>query len=271
MIPKISITVSDITVTYKNGHTALRNTNFSLPEGTIAALVGVNGSGKSTLLKAIMGFVHLASGSVSISGMSTRQALQRSLIAYVPQTEIIDWSFPVLVEDMVMMGRYGHMGVLRIPCKQDKLFVTKSLERVDMLMLRHRHIGELSAGQRKLLFLARAIAQQGKIILLDEPFTSVDVKTETKIINLLRELRSEGKTIFVATHNLGTVSTFCDHAVIVKNTVLASGPTETTLTLENLERAFGGMLRQLPLNTSGVKIITDGELPFVSHRQTGDN
>ncbi|HHA1936388.1 TPA: ATP-binding cassette domain-containing protein, partial [Enterobacter ludwigii] len=120
MIKTTGIVVSDITVNYKNGHTALRNTSFSLPRGAIASLIGTNGSGKSTLFKAIMGFVHLASGSISILGMSTRQALQRNLIAYVPQSEKVDWSFPLLVEDMVMMGRYGHMGMLRIPGKKDR-------------------------------------------------------------------------------------------------------------------------------------------------------
>ncbi|KLP40185.1 manganese/iron ABC transporter ATP-binding protein [Enterobacter ludwigii] len=267
MIKTTGIVVSDITVNYKNGHTALRNTSFSLPRGAIASLIGTNGSGKSTLFKAIMGFVHLASGSISILGMSTRQALQRNLIAYVPQSEKVDWSFPLLVEDMVMMGRYGHMGMLRIPGKKDRDLVLESLDRVDMLALCHRQIGELSAGQRKLLFLARAIAQQGDIILLDEPFASVDVKTEIKINSLLNELSNDGKTILVSTHNLGAASVYCDHTVIVKGTVLASGPTETTLTIENLERAFGGMLRQLVLSTSGDKIITDGEFPFVSRLQ----
>ena len=212
------IVVNDVTVTWRNGHTALRDASFTVPGGSIAALVGVNGSGKSTLFKAIMGFVRLTSGKISVLGIPTRQALQKNLVAYVPQSEEVDWSFPVLVEDVVMMGRYGHMGMLRIAKKRDRQIVTDALERVDMVDFRHRQIGELSGGQKKRVFLARAIAQQGDVILLDEPFTGVDVKTEAKIISLLRELRAEGKTMLVSTHNLGSVTTFCDYTVMVKGT-----------------------------------------------------
>ncbi|MBV8043175.1 iron/manganese ABC transporter ATP-binding protein SitB [Pluralibacter sp.] len=261
-----SIAVSDVTVTYRNGHTALHDATFQVPGGSIAALVGVNGSGKSTLFKAIMGFVRLATGSISVLGIPTRQALRRNLVAYVPQAEEVDWSFPVLVEDVVMMGRYGHMGMLRIPKENDRRIVAEALERVDMTSFRHRQIGELSGGQKKRVFLARAIAQQGEVILLDEPFTGVDVKTEAKIISLLRELRDEGKTMLVSTHNLGSVTEFCDYTVMVKGTVLASGPTETTFTTENLERAFSGVLRHVALNGSEDNIITDDERPFVSRR-----
>lgn len=260
------IVVSDVTVTYRNGHTALRDASFSVPGGSIAALVGVNGSGKSTLFKAVMGFVRLAAGNISILGMPTRLALRKNLVAYVPQSEEVDWSFPVLVEDVVMMGRYGHMGMLRRPKEQDRRIVTEALARVDMLALRHRQIGELSGGQKKRIFLARAIAQQGEVILLDEPFTGVDVKTEARIISLLRELREEGKTMLVSTHNLGSVTEFCDYTVMVKGTVLASGPTESTFTADNLERAFSGVLRHVVLSGSEERIITDDERPFVAHR-----
>src|SRR5690606_23563421 len=126
------IVVSDVTVTYRNGHTALRNATFSVPGGSIAALVGVNGSGKSTLFKAVMGFVRAASGNIAILGMPTQQALRQNLVAYVPQSEEVDWSFPVLVEDVVMMGRYGHMGFMRIPKEKDRLMVTEALARVDI-------------------------------------------------------------------------------------------------------------------------------------------
>lgn len=262
------IVVKDVTVTYRNGHTALREASFSVPGGSIAALVGVNGSGKSTLFKAVMGFVH-ATGTISILGMPPSLALRKNLVAYVPQSEEVDWSFPVLVEDVVMMGRYGHMGFMRRPKENDRRIVAQALERVDMLDLRHRQIGELSGGQKKRIFLARAIAQQGEVILLDEPFTGVDVKTEAKIIDLLRELRDEGKTLLVSTHNLGSVTEFCDYTVMVKGTVLASGPTETTFTAENLERAFSGVLRHVVLSGSEERIITDDERPFVTHRREG--
>jgi len=177
------ISVQDASVTYRNGHTALRDATFQIPTGTIAALVGVNGSGKSTLFKAIMGFVRLAKGDIAILGMPTKKALRQNLVAYVPQAEDVDWSFPVLVEDVVMMGRYGHMGMLRIPGKADKAAVDHALARVGMSDFRRRQIGELSGGQKKRVFLARAIAQDGQVILLDEPFTGVDVKTEEQIIS----------------------------------------------------------------------------------------
>ncbi|VFS16991.1 ABC transporter [Enterobacter cancerogenus] len=148
------IVVKDVTVTYRNGHTALREASFSVPGGSIAALVGVNGSGKSTLFKAVMGFVR-ASGTISILGMPPSLALRKNLVAYVPQSEEVDWTFPVLVEDVVMMGRYGHMGFMRRPEENDRRIVAQALERVDMLDLRHRQIGELSGGQKKRIFLAR--------------------------------------------------------------------------------------------------------------------
>ena len=262
------IVVKDVTVTYRNGHTALREASFSVPGGSIAALVGVNGSGKSTLFKAVMGFVR-ASGTISILGMPPSLALRKNLVAYVPQSEEVDWSFPVLVEDVVMMGRYGHMGWLRRPKEQDHASVDAALARVDMLEYRHRQIGELSGGQKKRVFLARAIAQDGQVILLDEPFTGVDVKTEARIITLLRELRDEGRTMLVSTHNLGSVTEFCDYTVMIKGTVLASGPTETTFTAENLELAFSGVLRHVALSGGEEHIITDDERPFISRRTAG--
>ncbi|MFC3074511.1 manganese/iron ABC transporter ATP-binding protein [Shinella pollutisoli] len=266
------ITAEDVTVTYRNGLTALRHASFSVPKGTITALVGVNGSGKSTLFKAIMGFVPLAAGEVTILGLSVREALRKNLVAYVPQAEEVDWSFPVLVEDVVMMGRYGHMNWLRIPGKRDREMVDEALERVGMSAFRKRQIGELSGGQRKRVFLARALAQEGQVILLDEPFTGVDVTTEEQIVDLLRKLRDEGRVMLVSTHNLGSVPDFCDRTVFVKGTVIASGPTEETFTEENLERAFGGVLRHFILagrdlhddeDRREVKVITDDERPFV--------
>ncbi|MFV9688022.1 manganese/iron ABC transporter ATP-binding protein [Pantoea sp. KXB45] len=243
-----TILVSGVTVIYRNGHTALRDASFSVPGGSIAALVGVNGSGKSTLFRALMGFVRLASGTISVLGMPTRQALRQNLVAYVPQSEEVDWSFPVLVDDVVMMGRYGHMGLLRRPTAHDQQIVSEALARVDMLAYRHRQIGELSGGQKKRVFLARAIAQQGRVILLDEPFTGVDVQTEARIIALLGELRDEGRTMLVSTHDLDSITQFCDYTVMVKGTVIASGPTLTTFTSANLERAFGGALRHSAVN-----------------------
>ncbi|HEV7256553.1 MAG TPA: manganese/iron ABC transporter ATP-binding protein [Bosea sp. (in: a-proteobacteria)] len=267
-----SIAVEEVTVRYGNGVTAVNDASFALGAGTICALVGINGSGKSTLFKTLMGFLKPARGSVLIAGLPVRQALKRGLVAYVPQAEEVDWTFPVLVEDVVMMGRYGHMGLLRIAGKADRAAVDQALARVNMLEFRKRQIGELSGGQRKRVFLARALAQGGKVILLDEPFTGVDVKTEDAIVALMRELRAEGRLMLVSTHNLGSIPDFCDQVVIINRTVLAAGPTETTFTHDNLQRAFGGALRHFRLGGADlhddadkrrVTVITDDERPLV--------
>lgn len=241
------IAATGVTVTYRNGHTALRAATFEVPTGSVTALLGVNGSGKSTLFKAIMGFVPLAAGRIEIFGVPTREALRRHLVSYVPQAEEVDWDFPVLVDDVVMMGRYGHMGPLRNPKAADRRAVDAALDRVDMQGFRERQIGELSGGQRKRVFLARALAQDARVILLDEPFTGVDVTTEEQIVALLRELRRGGRVLLVSTHDLASVPEFCDRTVLLKETVLAYGRTDEVFTRANLEAAFGGVLRQLQL------------------------
>jgi len=261
-----------VTVTYPSGVMALKDATFVLGPGTICGLVGVNGSGKSTLFKAIMGFVAPSRGEVRINGMPAREALKQGVVAYVPQSEDVDWNFPVLVEDVVMMGRYGHMSFLRIPSANDKRKVDEALERVGMSHYRHHQIGELSGGQKKRVFLARALAQEAKVILLDEPFTGVDVKTETAIVDLLRQLRASGHLMLVSTHNLGSVPDFCDHVVLLNRVVLAAGPTARTFTQKNLERAFGGVLRRFRLeggelhaddDRRSVTVLTDDERPLV--------
>jgi manganese/iron transport system ATP-binding protein len=266
------IVARDVTVTYRNGHTALRHASFAIPTGTITALVGVNGAGKSTLFKAIMGFVPPSQGAITVLDMPVKEALRRNVVAYVPQSEEVDWTFPVLVGDVVMMGRYGHMGFLRRPKPADHAAVATALARVGMADFSQRQIGELSGGQRKRVFLARALAQEAQVILLDEPFTGVDVQTEEAIIALLRDLRDGGAVILVSTHNLGSVSAFCDRTILVNQTVLAHGLTKDTFTRANLERAFGGVLRHFVLGGSDlhddadprqIRVITDDERPFV--------
>lgn len=275
--PALALTVDDVSVTYSNGHQAIRNATFSLGGGTICALVGVNGSGKSTLFKSIMGLVKPSSGQVRLNGEAIGDALKKNLIAYVPQTEDVDWNFPVLVSDVVMMGRYGKMNFLRIPRQQDRDVVNDAMARVGMSALSQRQIGELSGGQKKRVFLARALAQQGCVLLLDEPFTGVDVKTENAIIDLLRTLRDEGHLILVATHNLGSVPEFCDNVILVNRTVLAAGPTATTFTQSNLEKTFGGVLRHINLggehlhdddDARTVTVLTDDERPAVFYGAT---
>jgi manganese/iron transport system ATP-binding protein len=267
-----SITVENITVSYSNGVTAVREASFHLGSATICALVGVNGSGKSTLFKTLMGFLTPSAGHVRIAGMQVKDALKKGLVAYVPQSEDVDWNFPVLVQDVVMMGRYGHMNFLRIAGKADHAAVDQALERVGMTDFRKRQIGELSGGQKKRVFLARALAQGSEIILLDEPFTGVDVKTESAIVDLLRALRDDGRLMFVSTHNLGSVPDFCDQVVLFNKTVLAYGPTATTFTQANLSVAFGGLLRHVRLGGAElhddgderrITVLTDDERPLV--------
>ncbi len=268
------LVVRDVTVAYRNGNEALTNARFETPAGSITALVGMNGSGKSTLFKAIMGFVPLASGGISIMGFTAREALRRKLIAYVPQSEEVDWDFPVLVQDVVMMGRYGHMNWLRRPKSHDHEAVEMALEQVGMQALRRRQIGELSGGQRKRVFLARALAQSARVILLDEPFTGVDVGTEDDIINLLKQLRDKGHLILVSTHNLGSVPEFCDHAVLLNRSVLAYGITADVFTRDNLSRTFGGVLRHFIIDDrrdvggGEVGIFSDDERPLVFYGDT---
>jgi manganese/iron transport system ATP-binding protein len=271
--PAASLSVDDVTVVYSSGGAAaLHDTTFALGPGTICGLVGVNGSGKSTLFKTIMGLLRPQKGRVLISGLPVDAALRRNLVAYVPQAEEVDWNFPVLVEDVVTMGRYGHMGFLRIASAEDKRKVAEALERVGMAEFRGRQIGELSGGQKKRVFLARALAQEGQVILLDEPFTGVDVKTEEAIVALMRELRAEGRLMLVSTHNLGSVPDYCDRVVLLLNTVLAAGPTADVFTQANLERAFGGTLRRFQLegtqlheddDARGLTVLTDDERPAV--------
>lgn len=271
-----SISVESVTVRYSNGHTAIRDVSFTLQGGTTCALVGVNGSGKSTLFKSLMGQIKPKSGSIRLCGLPVPQALKRNLVAYVPQSEEVDWQFPVSVYDVVMQGRYGYLNFLRLPKAEDKRKVQEAMERVDIAHLAQRQIGELSGGQKKRVFLARALAQQSKIILLDEPFTGVDVKTEDAIVDLLGQLRAQGHLILVSTHNLGMVPDFCDQVVMINRTVLAAGRTEHTFNQHNLELAFGGVLRHFRLSGSDLHddedrrvltVLTDDERPAVFYGQ----
>lgn len=272
-----SINVESVTVRYNNGHTAIHDVSFKLEGGTTCALVGVNGSGKSTLFKSLMGLIKPQQGNIRLCGMPVHQALRHNLVAYVPQSEEVDWQFPVSVYDVVMQGRYGYMNFLRRPKEIDKQKVRDAMRRVDIEHLAKRQIGELSGGQKKRVFLARALAQESKVILLDEPFTGVDVKTEDAIVELLGQLRAQNHLILVSTHNLGMVPDFCDQVVMINRTVLASGATASTFNQHNLELTFGGVLRHFRLSGSDlhedgdkrvVTVLTDDERPAVFYGQT---
>ena len=238
---RTTVKVEEVTVTY-NSKVALHGANLALKAGSITGLVGMNGSGKSTLFKAIMGFVAPMNGNISIKGMSIKKAQKQNLVAYIPQSEDVDWNFPINVQDTVMMGRYGYMNLLRIPSINDRQAVADSLARTNMSKFKSRQIGELSGGQKKRVFVARALAQKAEIILLDEPFAGVDIKTEKAIIELLLELRDQGHTILISIHDLSSISTFCDDVVLINRTVLAYGPTREVFTEENIALAFEGMM-----------------------------
>ncbi|WP_278495676.1 metal ABC transporter ATP-binding protein [Pantoea vagans] len=239
--------MADLSVSYRGGNIGLSDVSFELSKPTICGLIGMNGAGKSTLFKAIMGFVSPTSGKVEVCHRPVRWAQKQNIIAYVPQTEEVDWTFPVSVHDVVMMGRQGRMGILRIPSERDKVIVSDSLKRVGMEAFADRQIGELSGGQRKRVFLARALAQHSKIMLLDEPFTGVDVRTEHAIIDILRELRDEEHIIIVSTHNLASVPGYCDEVMMINVTLIASGPVSDVYTPDNLGKTFGGAINQLPV------------------------
>ncbi len=224
-----------------NGTVALYDASLNLDAGCICGLVGMNGAGKSTFFKALMGFVRPSRGKIRINGLSVQQAQREQAVAYVPQSEGIDCSFPVSVWDVVMMGRYGAMNLFRIPRESDRQAVIHALERVELLDLRNRPIGALSGGQRKRAFLARAIAQRASVLLLDEPFTGVDIRTEKLMADLFLQFRNEGHSILISTHDLSHVRDFCDLVVLINKTVLAYGKTSEVFTSENLTMTFGGV------------------------------
>ncbi|KGB27540.1 manganese/iron transporter ATP-binding protein [Candidatus Liberibacter solanacearum] len=236
---KYGIEVKDVSVTYRNGYRALKNISFSIPDNTITALIGVNGAGKSTLFQSIMGFVPIDKGSISIFNNTVENALKGDMISYIPQVESIDWTFPILVEDVVMMGRYRHMNWLRIPSIDDHRIVTEALENVGIAFMRKRQIGELSVGQQKRVFLARALAKKSRVIILDEPFAAIDFKTEREVISLLQELRNEDRMILVSTHNINSVPSFCDQTIFLKQTIISYGLTSDTFNQENIKKTFG--------------------------------
>ncbi|MEM1366992.1 MAG: metal ABC transporter ATP-binding protein [Cyanobacteria bacterium P01_H01_bin.15] len=249
MANSASIDIQNVTVSYHR-KIALYRASLKLYPGQICGLLGMNGAGKSTLFKAIMGFVKPSAGRVLVNGLPIRQVQKQGLVAYVPQSEEVDWQFPVTVADVVMMGRYGQLNILRIPGSRDRQLVRESLERVHMWELRDRQIGELSGGQKKRAFLARALAQQSQVLLLDEPFAGVDVKTEKMIIDLLLALRQAGHTILISTHDLSSITTFCDQVVLINRSILAYGETSEVFTEENLSRTFEDSLADLVLAKS---------------------
>ncbi|MFC8527492.1 metal ABC transporter ATP-binding protein [Nocardia sp. NPDC057227] len=233
-----AIAVSDVTVHYGEV-LALERTSLELARGRVCALIGMNGSGKSTLFKAIMGMLTPDAGTVRIAGDTPAAARKAGLVGYVPQSEEIDWAFPITVREVVMTGRYGRLGFTRRPRAADRAAVDAALERVELADLAHRQIGQLSGGQRKRAFVARGIAQGASVLLLDEPFAGVDKRSEATITALLRELAADGAAVLVSTHDLHALPTLADEAVLLMRKVLAHGDIDEVIRPENLVRAFG--------------------------------
>lgn len=234
----MSIAIRHLSVSYDDVH-ALVDVNLEVASGLVTGLIGMNGSGKSTLFRTIIGQVRPGSGEVLLDGGAPVKARRQGLIGYVPQSEEVDWSFPVSIHDVVMMGRYSHLGLTRHPRAADRRAVADALERVELSDLADRQIGQLSGGQKKRAFVARSIAQGARIMLLDEPFAGVDKRSEATIVRLLREVASEGSTVLVSTHDLNALPQLADEAVLLLRSVLFHGPVAEALRPTNLTRAFG--------------------------------
>ncbi len=230
--------IQDLDVRYDNNpRLALDNVSFSVPEGTRVAIVGPNGAGKSTLFKAIVGLLPRERGSISIHN-GAANTLQEC-VAYVPQREQVDWRFPVNVQDVVMMGRYGSLGWFKRPAKKDRLAVQHALAQMNIENLARASIGELSGGQQQRVFLARALAQDPRILLMDEPFTGVDVTTQEATLNLLDQLGAQGVTLMVSTHDLNLAASRFERVLLLNRRLVAYGAPAQVLTTDNLLRAFG--------------------------------
>lgn len=242
-----AVDVSGVYAGY-NGHGALEDVSFTIERGCLAGLVGPNGSGKSTLLKVMLGLHKPWSGEVLIFGHTERPG--HGDVGYTPQTELVDWAFPVSVYDVVLMGRYGKLGLLRRPAARDRDIAMGALERVRLLDRATRRIGELSGGEQRRALIARALAQEADLLLLDEPLAGLDATAQHDLLRLLEELRTEGKTLFVATHDLSCVAADFDHAVLLNRRVVAFGRPEDVFTEEKLSEAFQRHLFVLPQGTT---------------------
>lgn len=233
------VVVENLTVAYQK-KPVLSNVSFEVPEGQLIGIIGPNGAGKSTLIKAILGLIPKAAGAVKIYGKKYRA--KDRVVGYVPQRGSVDWDFPTNALDVVLMGRYGHIGWFKRPGKKDTAFALECLRKVGMVEFAGRQISQLSGGQQQRVFLARALAQDAKVYFMDEPFVGVDAATERAIIELLNELKRQGKTVLVVHHDLQTVKEYFDHVILLNVNTIAAGSTEKVFTLENLHRTYGGKL-----------------------------
>ena len=235
--PALAIEVNDLTVAYRD-QPVLWDIDVSVPPGVLMAIVGPNGAGKSTLIKSILGLVRPAAGQVLIHGRP--YADQRRLTAYVPQRGSVDWDFPTTVLDVVMMGRYGALGWFRRPGRRERDLALTALEKVGMVEFAERQISQLSGGQQQRVFLARALVQDADVYFMDEPFQGVDAKTERAIVEVLRQLRSAGRTVVTVHHDLETVPEYFEWVLLLNVRRIALGPVGEVFTEENLRRTYGG-------------------------------
>ena len=232
-----AIEVEDLTVAYGE-RPALWDVDLAVPPGTLMAIVGPNGAGKTTLIRAVLGLVRPAAGRVAIFGRP--YAAQRQLVAYVPQRNTVDWDFPTSVLDVVTMGRYGRLGWIRRPGRADRTAALEAIERVGMSEYADRQISQLSGGQQQRVFIARALVQDARVYLMDEPFQGVDAVTERAIVELLRGLRADGRTVVAVHHDLQTVEEYFDSVTLLNVRRVASGPVGEVFTDENLRATYGG-------------------------------
>ncbi|MFD0868580.1 MULTISPECIES: metal ABC transporter ATP-binding protein [Paenibacillus] len=239
---KVPLKIDNLSVAYQK-KPVLRNVSFEVPEGKLIGIIGPNGAGKSTLIKAALGLIPRLSGEVSIYGRP--YAEQRSMIGYVPQRESVDWDFPTNALDVVMMGRYGHLGWFKRPGSTEKKIAMDCLAKVGMTDYSDRQISQLSGGQQQRIFLARALAQDAKLYFMDEPFVGVDAATEKAIITLLNELKMQGKTVLVVHHDLATVQEYFDWVLLLNVNLIDFGPADQVFTADKLQQTYGGRLTML--------------------------
>ncbi|MBP1996910.1 metal ABC transporter ATP-binding protein [Paenibacillus eucommiae] len=247
----IPLQIHNMSVAYQK-KPVLRQVSFEVPEGKLIGIIGPNGAGKSTLIKAALGLIPRISGDVAIYGRPYKE--QRKLVGYVPQRESVDWDFPTNALDVVMMGRYGHLGWFKRPGAKEKKIAMECLAKVGMADFATRQISQLSGGQQQRIFLARALAQDASLYVMDEPFAGVDAATEKAIITLLNELKKQGKTVLVVHHDLATVKEYFDWVLLLNVQIVAFGPTEEVFTTEKLQETYGGRLTMLEHNNASTLI-----------------
>jgi len=237
MSSPLALEINDLTVAYHD-KPVLWDLDLEVPAGVLMAIVGPNGAGKTTLIKAVLGVIRPAAGSIKLLGEPIEKMRRR--IGYVPQHGSVDWDFPTDVLDVVMMGRYGALGWIKRPGKREKDVALQALEQVGMTAYKHRQISQLSGGQRQRVFIARALVQDADVYLMDEPFQGVDATTEIAIVDLLRALRSKGKTVLVVHHDLQTCPEYFDWVTLLNVRKIASGPMAEVFTEANLRKTYGG-------------------------------